>query len=118
MAGTQMLGAVYPPPLPTPPPATIVASGTWNSGPILAGGARRFGAGATLDKTGTLTVQAFLNAAGTIPAVAAVSATLAAGVANYVSIDGGAPAASYVVIVTNTDATTGNLTAVAVLAGS
>ena len=94
---------------PTPPPATLAASGVWNSGAVPSGDAAAFSAAATLSQAGTLTLQRYIDNAGQIPYGAAMTATLVATVPNFVGVADGAPVGSFQVSVTNTSGSTGNL---------
>lgn len=103
--------------LPTPPPATIAASGNWNSGAISASGLNAIAATAKLTQTGQLVLQRYIDAAGTIPigsdeTVAMTANTLTSA---YIANDG-VPFASFSVQVNNTSGSTGTLSMVGILA--
>lgn len=92
------------------PPATIAGGGNWNSGVIVAPNVGSWAAAATLSQAGTITLQRYIDNAGTIAIGAAVTATLTANTANYVSVEDNLPSGSYAVVIANTSGSTGNLT--------
>jgi len=100
---------------PTPVPATIAGSGSWASGIMPANGAKALAASATLSQAGSLTIQRYIDAAGTVPIGMPVVAVLSATVANTVAVNDGLPFASWQVTVANTSGSTGNLTGVVLL---
>jgi hypothetical protein len=91
-------------------PATVVAGTPFSTILLTADGFKAIAAGCILSTAGTIVIQRFIDAAGTIPQGAAISATLAAGVANSVSVNDGAPFQTYTVTITNTGAGSANLT--------
>lgn len=97
------------------PPATIAASQTWTSDAIPSGGARGIAAGATLNKAGTLEIQRYIDAAGTIAIGAAITQAMTSGVAATIAVNDGLPCASFRVIVVNGEASLATLTGVAVV---
>jgi hypothetical protein len=105
--------------IPTPPtaaPATIAASGNYNTGIMSAAGFKSLAAACTLSQAGTIVIQRYLDPLGTIAVGAPVSATLVAATANYVTVNDGVCAASWQVTINNTGGSTGNLTNTAFLA--
>jgi hypothetical protein len=106
--------AVIPAP-PTPPPSTIVASGSWNSGVMLANGANRLAAAVTSSQNGVLTIQRYIDAAGTIPIGIAPTQAITANTLAWTWVNDGMPFLSWRVTVTNTGGSTANLTNVALL---
>ena len=69
---------------PTPPPATLAASGTWVSGVMSLAGVNAFAVAATLSQAGTLVVQRYIDPAGTIAIGAAISQVMTANTPAYV----------------------------------
>lgn len=100
---------------PTPAPATIAGGGNWNSGIIAANGARSVAASAELSQAGTLTLQRYIDAAGTIAIGAAVIQALSANVVGTVAVNDGLPFSSFSVVVANSSGSVGNLTNVYIL---
>ena len=94
---------------PTAPPPTIGAGLNYQTGVILANGFKAISVGATLSQAGSVSIQRFIDKAGTIPVGAAISTTLAAGVANFATVNDGVAFASFQVTISNTGASTGNL---------
>jgi len=80
-----------------------------------ASGYNKLAAAATLSQTGTLTLQRYIDAAGTIALGSAVTQAMTANVSATVWVNDGQPAASWRVTVQNTSGSTGNLTGVALL---
>lgn len=97
------------------PPATIAAGATWTSDAIPSQGARGIAAGATLDQTGTLTLQRYLDAAGTVAIGVAITQAMTASTPATVAVNDGLPCASFRIAVHNTSGSLGTLTAVAVV---
>lgn len=98
----------------TPPPATIAASGNWNSGVVGARGGK-LAVNAKLTQAGTLTVQRYMDIFGLIVLGAPIVQVLTANVDGYVTITDGLPYLSYRITVANTSGSTGNLSDVYVL---
>lgn len=116
IAGTPAAPVVPVPP--TPAPATIAASGTWNSGVMPSAGYKSLAAACTLSQAGTLTIQRYIDAAGSIAIGVAAVQPLSAGVPAWAVLNDGCPSASFSVVVTNTSGTTGNLTGATLLASA
>jgi hypothetical protein len=115
MAGN--IGQFQPKP-PTPPPATIAASGNWNSGIMSNGGYGSLAVAAKLSQTGTLVLQRYLDPAGTIPIGAAISQAMTANTVATVATTDGLLCSAFSIVVTNTGGSTGNLSSVFILAGN
>lgn len=107
-------GNISPTP-PTPAPATIAGGGNWNSGIIPANGARSVAVSAELSQAGTLTLQRYIDAAGTIAIGAAIVQALSANVVGTVAANDGLPFSSFSVVVANSSGSVGNLTNVYIL---
>lgn len=102
---------------PTPPnaiPATIAGGGNWNSGVMPANG-NSFAASAELDQAGTLTLQRYIDAAGTIPIGNSIQQVMSANTLATVAANDEMPCASWNVVIANTSGTLGNLTDVVLL---
>jgi hypothetical protein len=93
-------------------PGTVNATSTVTSNVIKAYGFTLIGAGCTLSQAGAIKIQLYLDDAGTIPMGAAVSQTLAAGVANAVQTTAGGPAPfrSFTVAIQNTSGSSATIT--------
>jgi hypothetical protein len=100
---------------PTPPPATLGAGASWNSGLMNAAGFNRFSAAATLSQAGTLVIQRYIDPAGAIPIGTAPTQAMAAGVPAWTWINDGMAASTWQVTITNTSGAVANLTNVALL---
>lgn len=103
--------------LPVPLPATLAPSGSWVSGPILADGFKVIGAAVVMTQIGTITIQLWLDVAGTIPQGSLVSTAVTANTAAVVNAGniGGStannmPFASYTISINNTSVSTATLT--------
>lgn len=89
---------------------TVGASGEIQSGIIEVNGWQKFAVGLKSTQGGVLSVQRFLDLAGTVPQGAAVTATLVGGTANVVNIGSdGAIFTALQVTVTNTGASVATL---------
>ena len=110
-------GTITPIP-PTPAPATLAASGggaTWASGAIPCGGIPALAVSAELDHTGTLSLQRYIDVAGTVPIGAAITQAMTANAIATIWVRDGLPAASFQVTVVNTGGVLANLTNVNIL---
>jgi hypothetical protein len=108
-------GNVAPTP-PTPAPATIAAGVTYSTGIIPAAGYNMFAASAQLNQTGTLTLQRYIDEAGTIAIGAAITQAMTADVLATVAVNDGLPCASFKVTVENTSGSLGTLSNFHILA--
>jgi hypothetical protein len=88
-------------------PATVAASGNVTSNLIFSDGMKTAAIGVTSSQTGNITVQRYLDDAGTIKQGAALTAAL--------NITDGNPFASFTVNISNTGGSTANLTNVGIL---
>lgn len=95
--------------LPTPPPASLPASAVWSSGAIPAAGYQAIAASAQIDRAGSLSLQRYIDAAGTLPIGAAITQAMTANVLATVFSNDGMPFASYIVSVTNSAGGTAHL---------
>jgi hypothetical protein len=95
--------------------AQVPASGQLASPVILSNGWKLFALGLTSTQAGTVSVQRFLDTAGTVPIGAGVSAALTAATAQSLSIGTAdtIPFQSFQVTVTNSSATAATLSNVA-----
>jgi hypothetical protein len=100
------------PTIPVPPPATLAAGITWNSGIIQSPDAYGVVACGTLDQTGTLTVQRYIDPKGTAPVGPPIVQAMTASTAAFAGIADGLPYGSYSVAIENTSGTLGNLSKV------
>jgi len=104
--------------VPTPPvafPATIVAGATFNTGIMPTLGCKGLAASAELTQTGVLSIQRYIDLAGTIPIGAAITQAMSAATLATVSVNDGLPAASWQVSIQNTSGALGTLTNAALL---
>ncbi len=98
---------------PTPPnavPATIAASGIYDAGLLISDGYKVISVGATLSNPGTISVQRYIDRAGTVPQGAAVTVALTAATAGTLNVNDGLPHASFDLKIINGGATVANLT--------
>ena len=102
---------------PTPFPATIAASGNWQSGVIINQHFPAIAACVTSTQIGNLTIQRYADLAGTIPVGATTTQELTASTAAYAAVNDGVPYLSFVVEVTNTGGSTADITGTAILTG-
>ena len=108
-------GMLVPTP-PVTPPATLAASAAWQSGIIPCGGVPAIAASAQLTTAGTLTIQRYIDPAGTVLIGAAITQALAANTLGYAwNGRDGLPAASFQVTLTNTSGGTATITSVNLL---
>jgi hypothetical protein len=99
--------------LPVPevaPPGTIAASGTYDTGLMPSDGYKVLAVGATLSTTGSIAVQRYIDANGTVPQGAAVTGALTAAAAGILNVNDGLPFASFDVKIINTGSVSANLT--------
>lgn len=108
-------GSVVNPTPPVAPPATLAGGGVWNSGTLPGNGASALAAAATLSQAGTLTIQRYIDLAGTIAIGGAIAQVMTADTPATVAVNDGLPFASFSVQVNNTSGSLGNLTGVAIL---
>lgn len=95
--------------LTTPPPATLAAGATWDSGPISGGGFSKLAATAQLDRTGTLTLARYIDILGLVPVGPVPVQAMTANVLASAAVNDGYPFASWRVKVMNTSGSTANL---------
>lgn len=103
---------------PVPPPVSLAAGANWNSGAIPSLGYKALAVGATLSQAGTIQIQRYLNAAGTIALGNPVPSPAQAMTANTpatIWVNDGQPSASWSVVITNTSGSTATLGNVAIL---
>lgn len=95
--------------------APVPASGSLQSGILQSNGWKYFALGLKSTQAGQITIQRYLDAAGTVPIGAAVTAALVAGTAQWASIGtaDSLPFMSYQVTVSNSGASPATLTNVA-----
>lgn len=103
-------GAVIVPTAPVAFPSTIAGGATFNTGIMPTLGCRGLAASAQLTQTGVLSIQRYIDLAGTIPIGAAITQAMTATVLATVSVSDGLPAASWQVSIQNTSGSTGTLT--------
>jgi len=95
---------------------SIDASGNVQSAVIPSNGFLAFALGLTSSQTGQISIQRFLDAAGTIAQGAAITASLTAATAAVANVtNDGKPFASLQITVTNTGGSTATLSAIAAL---
>jgi len=96
-------------------PASIAASGSAQTSLIVTEGFTLISAGITASQNGTLSIQRYLDAAGTVPQGAAVSVVITASTAANLDVLDGKPFASFKLTVTNASGSVSNITAFALL---
>jgi hypothetical protein len=101
-----------------PVPATIGAGLTYDTGVVLAGGRRIVAVAAMLDQTGTLTLQRYIDAAGTLPLGSPITQAMTANVLATIWVNDGQPMASFNVTVQNTSGSLGTLSDFTILQSS
>lgn len=82
-------------------PASIAASGAAQTSLIVTEGFTLISAGITASQNGSMSIQRYLDAGGTVPQGAAVSVSLAANTAANLDVLDGKPFASFILTVTN-----------------
>jgi hypothetical protein len=97
------------------PPATIAASGAWDSGILTGDGYKALSAGVTSTQAGAITITRYIDQAGTVQQGAAASTTLVASTAAVVNVTDGLPFASFRIRVTNTGGSTATISGFAAL---
>lgn len=98
-----------------PPPGTIAAAGNYTSNVIIADGFKAIAAAITSTQAGAISIQRFIDRAGTIAQGAAISTTLVAATPAVVNSNDGLPFQSFVVKITNTGGSTATITNFALL---
>lgn len=84
------------------PGASIANGATFDTGALYADGFKVIAAAVRMSLAGTLTIQRYLDEAGTIPQGAAVSAAVTAGANTVVNVGDNLPFVSFRVTVANT----------------
>lgn len=92
-----------------PPGATIGAGGNFTSLPIQVSGFKSIAVGVKLSQAGTITIQRFMDRAGTVPIGALISSTLVANTSNWATVNDGIPFQSFVFVISNTSGSVGNV---------
>lgn len=92
------------------PPATIAASGNYTSNLIYADGYKAIAVAALSSQAGAITIQRYVDKAGTLPQGPATSATITGGTAQACNTNDGLPFQSFKISITNTGASAANLT--------
>jgi hypothetical protein len=97
-------------------PTSIAASSSIQTSLVVTEGFTLISAGLTASQNGTMSIQRYLDAGGTVPQGAAISVTLTANNAANVDVLDGKPFASFILTVTNSSGSTvSNLTNFALL---
>jgi hypothetical protein len=96
-------------------PASVTAGNHATSNLILADGMETGAVGVTSSQTGLITVQRYLDDAGTVKQGAALTQALAANTPATLEITDGNPFASFTVDISNTGGSTANLTSLGIL---
>lgn len=102
----------------TPPnafPTSIAVSGSWVSGYVPFQDLNAVSVSVKSTQAGELTVQRYLDNAGTIPIDAPASAAISAGTIATVSINDGLAATSFQVEITNTGGATATISDTAII---
>lgn len=100
------------------PPGTINAASNWTSNAIYADGYRTLAAAVTSTQAGAISIQRYLDLAGTIPQGPAISATLSAATSQVVNVSDGLAFQTFTVKITNTGGSTATITGFALLMNS
>ena len=82
-------------------PTTILAGASWTSGVIVTAGWKSIMFAATSTAIGALTIQRYLDLAGTVSLGSLSSQALSPGAANYLCVNDGLPYVSFVATITN-----------------
>jgi hypothetical protein len=96
-------------------PATIPASGHVTSNLILSDGYQLAAIGVTSTQGGTVTVQRYLDDAGTVKQGAALTATLTASAPQVLNVTDGNPFASFTVDISNSNGSQASLSNLGIL---
>lgn len=97
-------------------PATVPANGNITLGPMIAAGFHGLAAACTLSVAGSISIQRYIDLAGTIAIGNSVSQAITGGTPATVAIYDDQPAASWIVTIANSTGGVGNLTNTAFLA--
>lgn len=111
----QTGGAVVVPVPPNAFPVTIAAGATYDTGIMPTNGAVGLAASGNLTQAGVLSIQRYIDSAGTIPIGAAITQTMTANTLATVAVNDGLPAASWHAAIQNTSGSTGTLSQAALL---
>jgi hypothetical protein len=99
-------------------PATIAASGTYQSAIIINYNGPALVVGLTSSQAGVLSLQRYADLAGTIPVGAAITQNLTAATAASVGVNDGLPYLSFAFSITNTSGSTAaNVTNLSIVSG-
>ena len=94
---------------------TIAGSGTATSHTFICNGYRNFAFAVTSSQAGNLSIQRYLDSAGTIVQGAAITASLSAATAALVNSNDGKPFQSIIITVTNSSGSSATLTSTMLL---
>jgi hypothetical protein len=92
-----------------PPGATIPNGGNYTSGVIACPGFKALAVGVKLSQTGSITIQRYIDKAGTVPIGAAITAALVANTSNWATVNDGLPFQSFTFVIANTSGSVGNV---------
>ena len=101
-----------------PLPTTIAVSGNWNSGAIVNVMNPIIGVTCQSSQTGNITIQKYADLSGTIPTGTAVTTALSIGVTISALDDDTQPFLSFTVDISNTGASTANVSNITILTAS
>jgi hypothetical protein len=96
-------------------PGTIAAAGNFTSNVITSDGFRAIAAAVTSTQTGAISIQRYVDRAGTIPQGAALSTSLVASTSAVVNANDGVAFQSFTIKITNTGGSTATITGFALL---
>lgn len=96
-------------------PATIAAGGNYTSSVLASDGFKAIAAAVLSSQAGAISIQRFVDVAGTLPQGAAISATITGGTAQVVNSNDGLPFQSFTIEITNTSGSVANITKFALL---
>lgn len=105
----------YIPVPPTPFPASIENGTTYDSGIMPTYDYEALAVSAQLSQAGSLSIQRYIDEAGTIPMGAAITQAMTADTLATVAVNDGQPALSWKVTIQNTGSAAGDLTDAALL---
>lgn len=97
-------------------PATLAATtGTYSTGVVAVQGYSGLAVSAQLSQAGSISVQRYMDAAGTIPVGAAITAALTADTLGVAQVNDSVPFASFIATIANTGGSIANVSKVNIL---
>jgi hypothetical protein len=96
-------------------PTTIASAGSWVSNLLPSDGFKAIAVAALSSQAGAISIQRYVDKAGTLPQGAAVSATITGGTAQVCNSNDGLPFQSFKITITNTGTSAATLSGFACL---